>query len=79
LVVLRAFLRGVLEIRLFFGGNLLVDLWWLCGGLWCEDDAYLSAENFPLFLTLFLAGQFDGIVSPRNSMGELTVTAKMTH
>jgi hypothetical protein len=25
--VLRAFLRGVLEIRVFFGGNLLVDLW----------------------------------------------------
>jgi hypothetical protein len=25
--VLRAFLRGVLEIRVFFDGNLLVDLW----------------------------------------------------
>jgi len=27
LAVLRAFLRGVLEIRVFFDGNLLVDLW----------------------------------------------------
>jgi hypothetical protein len=27
LVVLLAFLRGVLEIRVFFDGNLLVDLW----------------------------------------------------
>jgi hypothetical protein len=26
-VVLGAFLRGVLEIRVFFDGNLLVDLW----------------------------------------------------
>jgi hypothetical protein len=25
--VLRAFLRGVLEIRVFFDGNSLVDLW----------------------------------------------------
>jgi hypothetical protein len=25
--VLWAFLRGVLEIRVFFDGNLLVDLW----------------------------------------------------
>ena len=48
--------EGVLEIREFSGGNLVVNLWRLCGGLWCEDGAYLSAENFPLFLTLFLAG-----------------------
>jgi hypothetical protein len=27
LAVLRAFLRGVLENRVFFDGNLLVDLW----------------------------------------------------
>jgi hypothetical protein len=27
LALLRAFLRGVLEIRVFFDGNLLVDLW----------------------------------------------------
>jgi hypothetical protein len=27
LAVLQAFLRGVLEIRVFFDGSLLVDLW----------------------------------------------------
>jgi hypothetical protein len=27
LAVLREFLRGVLEIRVFFDGSLLVDLW----------------------------------------------------
>jgi hypothetical protein len=55
LAVLRVFLRGVLGNRAFFDGNLLVKLWWLCGELWCEDGAYLSAENFSLFSTLFLA------------------------
>jgi hypothetical protein len=27
----------------------------LPGESWCEGGAYLSGENFPLFLTLFLA------------------------
>jgi hypothetical protein len=56
LAVLRAFLMGVLKNRVFFDGNLLVDMWRLRGESWCEGGTYLSAENFPLFVTLFLAG-----------------------
>jgi hypothetical protein len=48
----------------------------LCGGSWCEDGAYLSAENFPFFSN-FIFGRtnsIDGFVLRRTGKGELKVT-----
>jgi hypothetical protein len=49
LLLLRAFLRVVLEDALFLRGVFVVRLWWIRGGLWSIDDRSVAAKNMPTF------------------------------
>jgi hypothetical protein len=51
--LLLVFLRGPREFVVQERGKSLVILWWNCGGLWTQNDALLTFENFPYFKYLF--------------------------
>jgi hypothetical protein len=48
-VVFMGVLTGVLEKCGAACGFFMVKLWSIRGELWCVDDSFLGAENFPLF------------------------------
>jgi len=52
--LLRGFLRGVLEKRVFFGGVLMVKTWWNVAKLWREGGPYFQMKNKPLFQNIFV-------------------------
>jgi hypothetical protein len=53
-VLFGAFLKGVLENRVFSGWFFAVSLWWIRGELWCGLAASsVVGKDMPTFLSYF--------------------------